>query len=101
MNTINVNGKSYNIPNGASVSIDNNVIRVNGKVLSDYGTSIERNIVITVNGNINSLDCGGSVVVNGDVGDADVAGSLECHDIKGNVDCAGSIRCNKIMEFHT
>ena len=56
----------------------------------DCGGSVE------VHGNSGSIDCGGSCEVNGDVkGDIDAGGSVTCGNVSGDIDAGGSVRCRR------
>lgn len=114
MNTVVVNGKKYELPNG-NVNVINGVVYCNGKQISDADTVKEVKIVINgdvsnfscdtgdvkVNGNVGTLESDtGNVTVNGNVeGDVTVdTGSIKCGNIGGNAttDC-GSI--NKSVDI--
>lgn len=105
MNTVIVNGKKYELPNG-DVSVINGVVYCNGKQISDTDTAKEVKIVIngdvssfkcyegntTVNGKVNSIETDtGNVTVNGNVeGDITVdTGNIKCGNIGGSAttDC--------------
>ena len=80
MNTVNVNGKNYEVPNGCSVSVINGKVYFNGKLADDFENYKEKNIEIIIVGN-----CGEVKV---DIGNVTVKGSVE-----GNVNAdTGNIR---------
>jgi hypothetical protein len=110
---VNVNGKSFTVPNGANVSIINNVLYVDGQEYTGDGyeskqfkieitggvvanVKVERGDV-TVHGDAGSIDAGGSVTVSGSVsGKVDAGGSVNCGNVSGDVDAGGSVNCGSI-----
>lgn len=98
--TVTVNGQTYRNILG-DVSIINNKIFVNGKPLSDLNKLSEKNIIINIDGNIESLsvDCCQAVSITGDVDN--VKTSSGDIDIKGNVKngiqtASGDIQCGNV-----
>ncbi len=114
MNTINVNGKTFHVPNARSISVVNDKIYVDGKLFNTEEDDSKK-INIVIDGNVDSisvescdkieiigdvnchLEAGGSVTVGGSVyKDVQAGGSLKCGDIGGNVNCMGSVNCRVI-----
>lgn len=86
MNKVVVNGKIYNLPNG-SVSVINNKVYHNGKLVTDCDEIKEKEIKITIEGDACdvSLDCG-EIIVKGN-----------CNNVKsknGNVEISGDVSGN-------
>lgn len=90
----------------------NNVVIQNGQVIVDGNiiqTNMENNAKVTINGDVKSIqcsgsvevhgnsgkiDCGGSCTVDGDVsGSVDAGGSVSCGNVGGDIDAGGSVRC--------
>ena len=101
MNTVNVNGKNYEVPNGCNVSVINGKVYFNGK-LSDYFKNYnDKKIEIIIVGDCEEVKVdAGNVTVKGNVkGNVNVdAGNISVEgDIRGNVtaDC-GNISANYI-----
>lgn len=111
---VNVNGKSFNVPNGSSVSIINNVVYVNGQPYEGDGyeskefrieviggiadLKVERGDV-TIKGDVNgTVDVGGNVDITGNVtGAVDVGGNFTCGgSVGGDVDAGGNVKCGPI-----
>lgn len=110
MNRVVVNGKTYNLPNG-SVSVINNKVYHNGKLVTDCDEIKEKEIKITIEGDACdvSLDCGeivvkgnannvkssnGNIKIEGDIaGNAKTTnGNIKAKHIHGNADTTlGSI----------
>lgn len=89
-----VNGKSFQC-SGKNICIQNGRITVNGRVLD---CNMTRDIHVVVNGNINQLQCAGSVEVNGSCGSVDCAGSCTVSgDVNGNIDATGSVTCGNVF----
>ncbi len=114
MNEININGKIYNVPYGASVSISNDIVYVNGVPLETEklsgivkidvaGTLVNLRVDrgdVEVHGYVqNDLHCGGSATIRGNVGGKVYAGgSVTCNDVGGKVDAGGSVTCGNVTE---
>ncbi|MEG2786434.1 MAG: hypothetical protein RR942_01345 [Romboutsia sp.] len=99
MTKVTINGKTT-IIKGENVSVINGKIYVNGKLYKDEGTFKEDYIIqnVTIEGNVEKVDCGGSVIVNGDVkGNIDCGGSISIGgEHVGSIDCGGSVRIGSI-----
>lgn len=92
MNKININGKVISIENGSSVSVINNRVIINGKVVEDIQQYEEKNIEIIIEGNCENIDTTGNVTINGSCNDIDCNGNVICYgDINGDIDCNGSV----------
>ena len=100
MNTTIVNGRRYDCPDGANVSVINNKMYVNGQPVDDFSND-EKNIEIIINGNVDEVKTDtGNITVNGNIsGDAttDCGNITVGGDIRGNVktDC-GNVSANGI-----
>ena len=96
MGTCVVNGRRYDIPNGASVSISNGVVKVNGKELDDEARGGQP-CEVHIQGDIGELRCDGDAHIDGNVtGDVDAGGSVECHNVGKSVDAGGIISCANV-----
>jgi len=105
MNTVYVNGKKYTLPNG-SVSVINNKVYWNGKLVEDCDLLKEKTINITIEGNVEGdVKCdtiksinikgsckniethNGTVKIGGDIiGNVSTHnGSVNCYNIHGDV----------------
>ena len=109
MVNMNINGRQFNLGNVNNITIRNGKVIVNGSNISDL-EEFGRTIEITINGNVNSLDCDGSVTVEGDVetvscgGHCDVKGDVErvsaggsvnCGNVIGDIRAGGSVNCRR------
>ena len=92
MNRIVVNGKSINC-SGNNVSIINNKIFVDGKEITDEAT---KNCDVYIYGDVENIECQGSVNCNDVKGDIKAGGSVNCDDVGGNIICGGSVNCDEI-----
>ena len=102
-----INGKSIDCT-GRNISIQNGEVIIDGKVIQ---SSLERDIKVVVYGDVNNIDCAGSVEVHGNCGsidcsgsckvdgnvngDIDASGSVTCGNVAGDIDCSGSVRCRR------
>jgi hypothetical protein len=101
MSSVTVNGKTYVVRDGGNLSITNNEIYVDGKLLIGSDSVKEKvpSVVnIVVKGNLLNLTSDSSVTVEGDVlGSISAGGSVRCKNIEGNVITHGSLRCGDIV----
>ena len=90
---IKVNGLEIEISSG-NVSILNGTVIIDGKVVK----GLKKDLVdVTIEGNVNNVDCRGNVTVKGNVaGDVEAGGSVTCKDVGKEVDAGGSVRCSKV-----
>ena len=87
---ININGKSITC-SGNNISICNGAIIVDGKTIQEVNNN---NVQVVIKGNVNKIDCSGSVEVYGDSGDIDCGGSCGVNgNVKGNITAGGSVNC--------
>lgn len=102
MNKVTINGKSYTAPDGCSISVVNNKVYVDGKLLENFNDWKEKNIEIKVEGNCKEVKAdAGNITIGGNVeGDASSdAGNITIRgDVKGNAktDC-GNIKAHHIF----
>lgn len=98
---ISINGKELNTKEG-KVSIRKGSIYVDNKKVDMPNDDLlsNANFHITINGDVNTIDCTGSVNVTGNV-----SGGICCNgsstirgDVKGGVSCGGSVKISKTLE---
>lgn len=99
--TVQVNGKTYSVPDGANISTINGVLYVNGEKYDGPGSGKDedKHFEIVVTGGAVSVKVErGNVTVNGDVldGGVNAGGSVTCRDVAGKVDAGGSVTCNNV-----
>ncbi len=105
--SVTINGQTITC-SGSNVVIQNGKIIIDGKVIqSNIGNNAEVIIngdvnkidcsgSVEVHGNSGSIDCGGSCTVDGDVnGSIDAGGSITCGNVSGDIDAGGSVRCKR------
>lgn len=107
MGTVTINGVTYT---GNNITIRNNNVIIDGKTQykNKYNNTVNIDIVgnvqnvncngtVSVNGTvIGDIDCGGSCNIDGDVGGSiDCGGSCSAMNIKGNIDAGGSVYCSR------
>lgn len=92
-----VNGVEINAPKGASISIINNQIYVNGKPYNDERLNKKEIVQLVINGDVGSIKTDVDVIcrnVNGDIDcgrDCDIKG-----DVSGNIIAGRDIDCKNI-----
>lgn len=103
MNIVTVNGKTYNIPNGGSVSVIDNVVYCNGKIITDCNKLEAKEISIVVQGDNNTVSSDlADITVNGNAnnvstksGDIKINGNTnEVSTLSGDIEVMGSIHGN-------
>lgn len=106
-NSVTINGKKISC-SGSNIVISNGKVIVDGQVVQ---SEIGNDIHVVVDGNINKLECTGSVEVHGDVnfidcggsctvsgntkGSINAGGSIHCGAVEGNIAAGGSVHCRK------
>ena len=100
MNTVIVNGKKYTVPNG-NVRVIGNTIYVNNKLITDESNSIEKEIKIIINGNVDGLvqTDTGNITVYGDCNKniSTMSGDVECKNVGGNIKTqSGDVKCGNV-----
>jgi len=91
MNTININGESFQVT-GNNVIVKNNKVIVNGKTIKEGLKGI---VKVEFKGDIANLDCN-TAIINGNVGDIDCSTLTINGDVDGDVDCS-TIRCGNVQ----
>lgn len=93
--TVNINGTRKTVDEGANIIINNNSVFVDGH---DVAGTVEGTVKVTIEGNVGSIDCEGSVSVVGDVhGDISAKGNANINgDVSGSVRSNGSCSCNRV-----
>lgn len=93
MNRITINGKTITC-SGTNVVINNGKVIVDGNIVQECNSG---DIKVTIEGNVNKIDCGGSVEVHGNSGSIDCGGSCKVSgDVKGDIDAGGSVTCGNV-----
>lgn len=93
MNRITINGKTITC-SGSNVVIRNGKVIVDGKTIQECSSG---DINVVIEGDVNKIDCGGSVEVHGNSGNIDCGGSCEVNgDVKGDIDAGGSVTCGNV-----
>lgn len=93
MNRITINGKTITY-SGTNVVINNEKVIVDGNIVQECNSG---DIKVTIEGNVNKIDCGGSVEVHGNSGSIDCGGSCKVSgDVKGDIDAGGSVTCGNV-----
>lgn len=82
MNRITINGQTITC-SGSNIIVDNGKIIVDGQTINEC---TDKNIKVVIEGNVNSLDCSGTVEVHGNVDDINCSGSCNITgDVEGDV----------------
>lgn len=91
MATIKINGTTYTVPDGASVSIHNGSVVING---SSIMTGLSGNVHVEWHGDLAKLDCQ-SCTIHGNVAGNVDAQSVKCGNVGGDID-AQSVTCGDV-----
>lgn len=98
MNKITINGRTINYA-GNNIVINNGKIIVDGNVIQEYnnGEYIGSSVNVIIKGDVNKIDCNGSVEVHGNAGAIDCGGSCQVGgNVVGDIDAGGSVTCGKV-----
>lgn len=96
MAEININGKTFSVSNGASITVRNNRVVVGGKDITDSVTISDGVLRIEVAGPLLNLETDASVTCGAVQGNVSAGGSINCDNIEGNVTAGGSVNCGNI-----
>ena len=107
MNKININGTVFTC-SGGCITINNGELKVDGTVIHKAS---DNNLNVIIDGDVNRIECDGSVEVHGNSGnircggnceiDGNVkgdiysGGSVDCGNVSGDINAGGSVRCRK------
>lgn len=92
MNKICINGKAITTNNCSSISVINDKVIINRKVIETLENYQEHNIEIIISGNCENIDTTGNVTIQGNCGNIDCNGNVICYgDIQGDIDCNGNV----------
>ena len=94
-NKVTINGKTIKLPSNNNISVVNGKVFVDGKEVDTSDTDLQNSnsiINISIEGNVDRIDCSGSVEVKGNVSKGiDCGGSVSITgDVNGDIDCGGS-----------
>ena len=105
--SVTINGKKIS-GSGSNIVISNGKVVVDGQIVqseagNDIHVVIDGNInklectgSVEVHGDVNFIDCGGSCTVNGNVkGGVNAGGSIHCGTVEGNIAAGGSVHCKR------
>ena len=93
-NNVVINGQIFNC-SGSNILIQGGQVVVDGKIIK---SDLIGNVEVIINGDVNKIDCAGSVIVHGNAGSVDCTGSCKIDgDVHGDVDTAGSVACGNVM----
>ena len=100
MGKIIVNGLEIEIPDGASVSIIDGEVSIDGKsVNKEELDAINKASNIIIEGDVNNITTDKSVKCRNVKGDITCEGSVHCDDVKGDVNADGSVQCDNVGGF--
>src|SRR4051794_2303956 len=91
-----VNGETIDVPDGASISVDNGVVTVTGR---DGVQTLESDATkIVIHGNPGDVYAAkASIEVRGTVsGNVTASGNVNCDDVRGSVYAGGNVNCDDV-----
>lgn len=92
-----VNGVEYDVPSGASVSINNGKVYINGQEITPDNKEAVKEINITIIGNIEKAEIANNLTVEGNIQFANAGNNLVVKgDITGNANASNNINANNI-----
>jgi hypothetical protein len=90
-NKITINGETFEVANGKSISVINGVLKVDGK---EIVKGLSGEVKVTFNGDLASLACD-NVTVNGNVNGNVACDNIKCGDVSGDVN-ADNVTCKNV-----
>lgn len=93
-NSVKVNGRTIQVPEGSSVSIINGDVFIDGKQ-HEFDDDFKVGTLI-IEGNCGNIKTDGNLTVRGLGGDAHASGNINCGDIDGDCRSGGNINCGNI-----
>ena len=90
-----INGEKITLTNsGSNITINNGKIIVDDKIVrSELASKVE----VTINGDVGSINCSGSVIVYGNTGSIDCGNSCTVNgDVHGDIDAGNSVTCGNV-----
>lgn len=96
MSTMRINGKTYNIPNGKSISMINGSVYVDGKLLTD-APDLSGVLEIKWDGELASLTTDLSVSCDNVSGDVHAGQHVTCGRVEGSVNANGHVTCGRVV----
>ena len=89
-----INGKTYV---GNSVSVNNNVVYIDGKKIEDSTPDVKGILRVEITGDLVSVTSDAPVSVSGSVkGDVVADGPVTCGNVFGNVKADGPVNCGNV-----
>jgi hypothetical protein len=93
MGMIQINGRTFDFPNGANISVINGRIMVNGETIH----LDNKPIIVEVTGDVNILRTDNSATIKGNVlGSVEAGNSVQCGDIYGDVEAGNTVHAKSI-----
>lgn len=87
---MNINGKTF-AWSGGSMEINNGKVIVDGRIIDEYNSG---DIRVIIKGDVNKIECAGSVEVHGNATKINCCGSCEVGgDVNGDIIAAGPVTC--------
>ncbi len=92
MNKIIINGKEIKC-DGNNIQVINNKVYVDEKIISEEA---KKKSNIYVYGDVENIECEGSVECDNVKGNIKAGGSINCDNVGGDISCGGSVNCDEI-----
>ena len=88
-----INGEAFDC-SGNNIAVQNGTVIVDGKVIR---SDISGGIHVVVHGDVDAVDCSGSVEIHGACGMVDCFGSCTVNGNVGSVNAGGSVTCGTVV----
>ena len=91
-NNINVNGVNIKVPNGASISVENGVLYIDGKKYEGEEVQDKEVVSVVIEGNVGNVNCACDITVNGNInGDIRASRDVDVKNIIGNINAGRDV----------
>ncbi|MES2662284.1 MAG: hypothetical protein V4629_03180 [Pseudomonadota bacterium] len=96
MGSITIDGKTYH---GNNISVTARGVYIDGVNADDKDKREIRSVNITVEGNVESIDCASALELScsGSINFARAGNSVRCGNVRGNVEAGNSVNCGDVI----
>ena len=90
-----INGVEYDVPSGASISVTNGRVYINGQEVNKDNNAVKE-INITIIGNVEKAKVGNNLTVEGNIQNAEAGNNIIADKIMGNASAGNNIKTEEI-----
>ena len=91
-----INGVEYDVSSGASISVTNGRVYINGQEVNKDNNNAVKEINITIIGNVEKAKVGNNLTVEGNIQNAEAGNNIIADKIMGNASAGNNISTEEI-----